>query len=49
MLAEASAVFRRVRLQAENDAAARLYERLGFIPIDDEHATHMLALPQGEK
>lgn len=33
-----------VRLRAENPAAARLYERLDFLPIDDPHATHLLDL-----
>ena len=36
--------FRSVRLRAENPGAARLYERLGFIPIDDPSATHILLL-----
>ena len=36
--------FSSVRLRAENPGAARLYERLGFLPIDDPHATHMLEL-----
>jgi GNAT superfamily N-acetyltransferase len=31
-----------VRLSAENDRAARLYERLGFVPISDPNATHIL-------
>lgn len=31
-----------VRLRAENADAARLYERLGFLPIDDENATHAI-------
>ena len=34
--------FCRVRLRAENPTAARLYERLGFVPIDDPQATHLL-------
>jgi GNAT superfamily N-acetyltransferase len=34
--------FRRVRLRAENAGAARLYERIGFSPIDDLNATHIL-------
>jgi GNAT superfamily N-acetyltransferase len=36
--------FSGLRLRAENPAAARLYERLGFLPIDDPHATHSLHL-----
>src|SRR5258708_4859511 len=35
--------FREVRLRAENEHAARLYERLGFSRCDDPHATHSLA------
>jgi GNAT superfamily N-acetyltransferase len=35
--------FSSVRLRAEDPSAARLYERLGFLPIDDPHATHRLA------
>jgi GNAT superfamily N-acetyltransferase len=38
----ASQNFRSVRLRAENPSAARLYERLGFRPIDDPNATHSL-------
>jgi GNAT superfamily N-acetyltransferase len=34
--------FRRLRLRAENPAAARLYERLGFVPIEHRDATHIL-------
>jgi GNAT superfamily N-acetyltransferase len=30
-----------VRLRAENPAAARLYEKLGFMPIVDPNATHI--------
>jgi GNAT superfamily N-acetyltransferase len=35
--------FHCVRLRAENPTAARLYERLGFLPIDDPRATHLLS------
>ncbi len=42
LLAEARKSFRSVRLRAENAGAARLYERIGFAPIDDSHATHLL-------
>lgn len=34
--------FRSVRLRAENAGAARLYERIGFSPIDEVNATHIL-------
>jgi hypothetical protein len=34
--------FRCVRLRAENTDAARLYERIGFSPIANPDATHML-------
>jgi GNAT superfamily N-acetyltransferase len=39
----ARANFRCVRLRAENESAARLYERMGFTPIDDPGATHTLS------
>jgi GNAT superfamily N-acetyltransferase len=35
--------FRCVRLRAENEDAARLYERMGFVPIADPDATHILS------
>jgi GNAT superfamily N-acetyltransferase len=34
--------FRCVRLRAENAEAARLYERIGFAPIANPDATHIL-------
>ena len=34
--------FRCVRLRAENAGAARLYERMGFSPIESDEATHIL-------
>lgn len=34
--------FAAVRLRAESADAARLYERLGFTPIDDPNATHAI-------
>jgi GNAT superfamily N-acetyltransferase len=34
--------FRCVRLRAENADAARLYESMGFVPIDNPAATHIL-------
>jgi GNAT superfamily N-acetyltransferase len=34
--------FRCVRLRAENADAARLYERLGFSPVQNPDATHIL-------
>jgi GNAT superfamily N-acetyltransferase len=37
-----------VRLRAENEHAARLYERLGFIPIENADATHILRFYQDE-
>jgi GNAT superfamily N-acetyltransferase len=36
--------FRYVRLRAENPSAARLYERIGFIPSEESDATHVLSL-----
>ena len=35
--------FRCVRLRAENADAARLYERLGFSPVQNPDATHILS------
>lgn len=39
--------FRRVRLRTFDDGAARFYERLGFLVVDETDATHAipLALP----
>ncbi|HTZ57909.1 MAG TPA: GNAT family N-acetyltransferase [Acidobacteriaceae bacterium] len=34
--------FRSVRLRAENAGAARLYERIGFTPLESPDATHIL-------
>jgi predicted GNAT family acetyltransferase len=42
LIGEARKSFRSVRLRAENDAAARLYERIGFIEINNPDATHIL-------
>jgi len=42
LIEEARKGFRSVRLRAENAGAARLYERLGFTPIDDPGASHIL-------
>ena len=42
LLAEARSSFHAVRLRAENERAARLYEGLGFRPLVDWEATHML-------
>jgi GNAT superfamily N-acetyltransferase len=36
--------FLRLRLRAENPAAARVYERIGFQPVTEEDATHALEL-----
>ena len=44
LVEEARGRFRGVRLRAENGEAARLYERLGFLPIADPNATHVLWL-----
>lgn len=41
LLNHARSQFECVRLRTENPAAARLYERLGFLPIIDPHATHL--------
>ena len=42
LIAASAESFRSVRLRAENADAARLYERLGFSPIEDKSATHLL-------
>lgn len=42
LIEQARAYFRCVRLRAENAEAARLYERIGFAPIADPGATHIL-------
>jgi len=43
LIEEARKNFHHVRLRAENEDAARLYERMGFTPIDDPGATHTLS------
>jgi len=43
---EARAHFRWVRLRAENAEAARLYQRLGFVPISSPEATHIMVLDE---
>jgi GNAT superfamily N-acetyltransferase len=42
LIEKARTGFRAVRLHAENKDAARLYEKLGFIPVDHPYATHVL-------
>ena len=42
LVMQARGHFRCVRLRAENPAAARLYERMGFLPIVNPDATHIL-------
>lgn len=42
LVTEARKQFRCVRLRAETAGAARLYERLGFVPIANPDATHIL-------
>jgi len=42
LVEEARKSFAAVRLRAENADAARLYERIGFSPLDDPDATHIL-------
>jgi len=44
LIGHARRTFPAVRLRAENADAARLYERLGFLPIDDPNASHILRL-----
>ncbi len=47
LIAKARQSFRSVRLRAENKDAARLYERLGFVPIIDPDATHWMTWSAG--
>jgi GNAT superfamily N-acetyltransferase len=42
LIEEAKPHFQCVRLRAENPDAARLYERLGFVPIEVPDVTHIL-------
>ena len=49
LLAEAKKSFRVVRLRAENEGAARLYERLGFCPVMDPDASHTLRFPMTKR
>lgn len=46
LLGRANGSFDQVRLRAVSKDAGRLYERLGFQPIEDAHATHVLVLPK---
>ena len=46
LIDEAQSHFRCVRLRAENEDAARLYERMGFVPIADPDATHILSFDE---
>ncbi len=42
LVGEARRSFHSVRLRAENADAARLYERMGFVPVPGPDATHIL-------
>jgi GNAT superfamily N-acetyltransferase len=42
LIDQARTHFRCVRLRAENAEAARLYERIGFAPVESPDATHIL-------
>jgi GNAT superfamily N-acetyltransferase len=42
LVEEARKSFPAVRLRADNTNAARLYEKIGFAPIESPDATHML-------
>jgi GNAT superfamily N-acetyltransferase len=44
LVEEARQSFDSVRLRAENADAARLYERMGFLPLNSPDATHVLLL-----
>jgi GNAT superfamily N-acetyltransferase len=43
LVEQARKSFRHVRLRAENASAAHLYESIGFTPIEDPGATHILS------
>jgi GNAT superfamily N-acetyltransferase len=42
LVAQARLGFQCVRLRAANAGAGRLYERLGFVPVESPEATHLL-------
>jgi GNAT superfamily N-acetyltransferase len=42
IVVKARSNFSCLRLRAMNPGASRLYEGLGFVPIDDPHSTHIL-------
>jgi GNAT superfamily N-acetyltransferase len=46
---EARTHFTCVRLRAENAAAARLYERMGFVPIASPDASHILVFEKSAR
>ena len=46
LLDHAKSVFRLVRLRTQTREAAAFYVTLGFIPVQDETATHLLSLTQ---
>ncbi len=46
LMDEARNHFTCVRLRAENEGAARLYESMGFVPIASPDATHILLFDQ---
>lgn len=48
LVEEARKSFSCVRLRAENADAARLYERIGFVPDASPDATHILFFGEGE-
>jgi len=43
-IGSAASHFSRVRLRAENPDAARLYERLGFVAVEETEATHSIEI-----
>jgi GNAT superfamily N-acetyltransferase len=46
---EARTRFTCVRLRAENAGAARLYESMGFVPIESPDASHMLVFEKSAR
>jgi ribosomal protein S18 acetylase RimI-like enzyme len=47
LIPRAQLAFVRVRLRTRNPAARRLYERLGFQPVEEPNATHVFVGPLG--
>jgi ribosomal protein S18 acetylase RimI-like enzyme len=46
LLSRGRLAFVRIRLRSSNPLARRLYEKLGFRPVEEANATHVLSLQQ---